>query len=433
MADQTTQDRRELPLAPARARALLIAHSADASSVGKRFALDGKRYTLGRSAAGAGKIDDARLSREHCEIYLDASLGGYAVRDLTSKNGTFVGGARNERALLSNGSVLSIGDTVLVVDEEPPEGLLPEAGSDPHAAKEIVGSSAFAVALRRSVAAIARDDASVLILGDTGTGKEITARALHRLSKRSGECVALNCAAIPPHLMESELFGHKKGAFTGAEDDREGYIARSSGGTLFLDEIGELPAPLQAKLLRVVEERIVYPLGRGVPKTVDLRIVAATQVDIEKSGFRRDLFARLGDWVLRLLPLKERRADVVPLLEHFVQAFGPRPWTAEAIEALLLHEWPLNAREVRQMARRVATSAADSEVFDLPHLPRELQRPLLVRVNAQEGGAPDRERLEAALKLAGGNVKRASEELKCDRKSLYRWMNKYGIDPENFR
>lgn len=394
--------------------------------------LDGKRYTLGRSAAGAGKIEDARLSREHCELYLDTSLGGYAVRDLASKNGTFVGGARADRSQLPNGSVLSIGDTVLVIDEEPAEGLLPDAGNDPRAAQEIAGASAFSAALRRAVAAIARDDASVLILGETGTGKEITARALHRLSKRSGECVAINCAAIPPHLMESELFGHKKGAFTGADDDREGYIARSSGGTLFLDEIGELPAPLQAKLLRVVEERIVYPLGRGAPKTVDLRIIAATQVDIEKSGFRRDLFARLGDWVLRLLPLKERRADVVPLLQLFVQPFGARPWTAEAIEALLLYDWPLNAREVRQMARKVAMTAGDSTVFDLPHLPRELQRPLLVRTNAKEG-APDRERVEAALKLAGGNVKRAAEELQCDRKSLYRWMTKLGIDPEAFR
>ncbi|MCK6546751.1 sigma 54-interacting transcriptional regulator [Myxococcota bacterium] len=328
--------------------------------------------------------------------------GRYVVEDLGGHNGTFVDGARvGEPVELGRHAVLAIGDTLLVVDEDPHPDHLPAAGhADPRAVHEWVGSSFSAERVRRALATVATAHGSVLLLGQTGSGKEVAARAIHRLSGRAGPWVPVNCAAIPHDIAEAEFFGYKRGAFTGAVSDRDGFFVQASGGTLFLDEVGDLPVPLQAKLLRVLEDGFVQSLGGGAPRKVDLRVVAATHVDLDRAGFRRDLLARLGDWTLHLPPLSERRVDILPLWEHFVRAemaqhlssrtgvpldsvdlaaLVPRPATAELSEALLLHDWPMNVRELQKLARRLSTLAAGSAVFDLPLLPEVMQRRLASR------------------------------------------------------
>ena len=242
--------------------------------------------------------------------------------------------------------------------------LLPRReGAGPAAATEIgeelVGSSQGMRAVQKAVGLLADSEATVLLTGETGTGKEVVARAIHRHGRRGGlPFVAVNCAAIPADLLESQLFGHVRGAFTGAIADRAGSFREAHGGTLFLDEIGDMDLTMQAKLLRVLQERVVSPVG-GKPVSVDVRIVAATNRDLQEAvrlgRFREDLFYRVGVVPLQLPPLRERLADIVPLAEHFLAlaAATPKRLSAPAAAALLAHPWPGNVRELRNAMERV--------------------------------------------------------------------------------
>ncbi len=423
MSDVTAPARR-LPRDLRRPPSLHVVYSADAAAVGRRLRLDGRVWTLGREGADEARIEDPRLSREHAR--LDLREGRYRIEDLESSNGTFVGGAQVREAPLEPGVVVRLGDTLLAYDASVGRDQLPAAdGADPEAAAGFVGVSAFALAVRRSIHTVAPLPGAVLVLGASGTGKEIVAGELHRLSGRGGEFVALNCGALSPELAEAELFGHAAGAFTGAREARPGLFVQADGGTLFLDEIGEMPRALQVKLLRVLETSEVRPVGGSRTRTVDVRVVAATNAD-PGTSLRVDLLARLQEWPLTLSPLRERRCDVLALASHF----GHERLTAEAAEALLLHDWPANVRELRKLLSRVSRL---SEVVDLDVLPPALRDRVLKRGASPSGKGPSRVELEAALRRHGGVVSKVAAEAGVDRTQVYRWLRRLSLDPGAFR
>lgn len=432
---------------------LRIVHSPDPDYLGADFLLDGRELVFGRSSEAAQAVRDQRMSRRH--VVLSAGQSGYLVEDLDTTNGTFLDGKRVSGRRPLDGVVLSAGDTLMVVDREPDRDHLPaSAAADPSGVAGVVGGSAATQRLRSSIATVAPTDGTVLLLGPTGTGKEVTARAIHEASGRTGAFVPVNCAAVPADIAEAEMFGHKKGAFTGAEHERAGYFGLAEGGTLFLDEVGDLPAPVQAKLLRVLEDKTIQPLGGGAPVAVDVRVVAATHVDLEDTGFRRDLLARLCDWVLRIPSLADRRADVLTLFKHFQRTEFPhrpvREGTPEFYEALLLYGWPMNVRELRKLAKRLEQLAGDAP-FTLSDLPAEMRAPLASRFGADvptpraasqsgatapaepDDGMPSIDALETALAEAKGNVKAAAIAGGWHRTQLYRWLKRAGIDPARFR
>jgi two-component system, NtrC family, response regulator AtoC len=272
----------------------------------------------------------------------------------------------------------------------------------------------------------------VLVTGESGTGKELIARALHKLSLRTGRFVAVNCAALPENLLESELFGHEKGAFTGADRDKPGLLETAHGGTLFLDEVTELPAALQPKLLRALEEGEVRRLGATQPRRFDVRFVAATNRDLEKqvaeARFREDLYWRLHVLHVHLPPLRERPADIPLLAEHFLAG---RPTSHEAMAVLTAYPWPGNVRELRNALERAATLATTAEirVADLPPRIRDSGDPAARVADASTRQLPLRE-LERAyilevLRQNGGNKSRTAEILGLDRKTLYRKLEEY--------
>lgn len=231
--------------------------------------------------------------------------------------------------------------------------------------------------LLREIERIAPSDAVVLVQGATGTGKEVVARRVHALSKRAGPFVAVNCGALSHSLIEAELFGHQAGAFTGANETRCGWFEAANGGTLFLDEIGDLPVPMQVKLLRVLQEREVVRVGSRKPIAIDIRLIAATNVDLAKSvsagTFRLDLYYRLNVVALRLASLRERREDILPLAEHFLQLHGERPGlrslplSPQARQKLLAYSWPGNIRELENVLY-AALLIADGDVIGPEHL-----------------------------------------------------------------
>jgi DNA-binding NtrC family response regulator len=272
----------------------------------------------------------------------------------------------------------------------------------------------------------------VLITGESGTGKELVARALHQLSARGGRFVAINCAALPENLLESELFGHEKGAFTGADREKQGLLEAAHRGTLFLDEITELPAALQPKLLRTLEEGEVRRLGATHARQFDNRFIAATNRDIERrvadGHFRDDLFWRLHVLHVHVPPLRERTADIPLLVEHFL---GDRTASPEAIAVLTAYDWPGNVRELRNALERAATLASGSEIqaHDLPPRIRDAGAAVIRIADASRRSLPLRD-LERAyilevLRQTGGNKSRAAEILGLDRKTLYRKLDEY--------
>jgi Nif-specific regulatory protein len=312
-------------------------------------------------------------------------------------------------------------------------------------AARMVGNSPAVAAIRGTVERVARTDLPVLILGESGTGKEVVARALHYTSPRHGQpFIPVNCAAIAETLLESELFGHEKGAFTGADATRAGKFEAASGGTLFLDEVGDLSAGGQAKLLRVLEEKAVYRVGSSQPIPVDTRIVAATNrhlADAVRTGkFREDLYYRLGVVTLDLPPLRERREDILILAEHFLEQFcrdaGRKPlkFSGEARKRLEHHDWPGNVRELRNLLERVAYLCPGDKVDagDLAFVLRAAaggdERSAVLKL-AEATDAFQRQHIETAIARAGRNVSEAAKLLGLHRPNLYRKMRLLGMQP----
>jgi DNA-binding NtrC family response regulator len=272
----------------------------------------------------------------------------------------------------------------------------------------------------------------VLVTGESGTGKELIARALHQLSGRDGRFVAVNCAALPEHLLESELFGHERGAFTGADREKPGLLEAANRGTLFLDEVTELPPALQPKLLRALEEGEVRRLGSTAARRFDVRFVAATNRDLEEQvaegRFREDLFWRLNVLHVHLPPLRQRAADIPLLAEHFL---GGRPLTHDAMAVLAAYPWPGNVRELRNALERAATLATSQEirVADLPPRLRDAADPTVSIADATRRQLPlrelERNYILEVLRQTGGNKSRTAEILGLDRKTLYRKLEEY--------
>ena len=300
----------------------------------------------------------------------------------------------------------------------------------------ILGSSTRMQSVFEAIRKVATVDAPVLILGESGTGKEMTARSIHqRSARRNGPFVAINCSAIPESLMESELFGHEKGAFTGAHMQRKGRIESAHGGTLFLDEIGEIPLPIQVKLLRFLQERVIERVGGRQEISVDTRVLAATHVDLKKgmatATFREDLFYRLAVVQIVLPPLRERENDIVLLANAFLQQSARESgknglsFSPEAVRAILRHSWPGNVRELQNRVRR-AVIMGGTKRLNAQDLELEAAAPAGSTLKeARE--ALERDMLQQALRRHSGKITAAATELGISRPTFYELMDKLGI------
>ena len=409
-------------------------------------------FTVGKSEDNEVFIKDPHLSNRH--LHVTRCEEGFRVRDLNSTNGTFLvsspgafhgGSVRIIDAVAPMNTVLHLGQTELrfepVPDARvpPPHGLI---GSDP--------------ALRKVLELLERaatTDYSVLVLGESGTGKELVARAVHAASPRASQpFIPVNCAALSPALIESELFGHEKGAFTGADTQRQGAFKAANLGTIFLDEVGELPLELQAKLLRTLDNGEVKPVGASRPVRVDVRVVAATNrnllAEIQKGRFRTDVYYRLSVVPLELPPLRERRGDIKALAEHFVRVHAPRGQEVKLTSAALLklqqHTWPGNIRELGGVVRRammmreglkIEPSAIEfeQEPEGAPADPAKLMRQWL-----EEGMTLDqaRERLErlvveSTLRRHDFHKERTAKALGIGRSSLFKRLKQWGYTQDD--
>jgi two-component system response regulator HydG len=289
---------------------------------------------------------------------------------------------------------------------------------------------------------VAPTDSTVLITGESGTGKEIVARYIHQLSEReSGPFISINCGALPESLLESELFGHIRGSFTGAVRDRDGLLVAAKGGTFFLDEVAEMSPSLQVKLLRAVQEREVVPVGATEAVKIDVRIIAATNRDLEqeirRGGFRSDLYYRLNVIALHMPPLRERAEDIPLLADHFLRGSSngrPEPLrlSDDALAALRRYDWPGNVRELENALERAAILTNDG-VVDLDALPARIIEPgVPALVDDRPAANPTLELIERAyilwvLQSEGGNKAKAAETLGIDPSTLYRKLNRYGV------
>jgi len=312
-----------------------------------------------------------------------------------------------------------------------------------HGFGELIGEGAPMKGIYRVINTVAGNKSTVLVSGESGTGKELVARTIHeRGALAAHPFVAINCAGLSETLLDSQLFGHRRGAFTGAVHDHDGVFRAAEGGTLFLDEVGEIPLSLQAKFLRAVEQREVTPLGASLPVSVDVRLIAATNRDLEgevRAGrFRQDLYYRLNVVHLALPPLRARPEDIPLLVEHFLQRFSreyqvaPKRLAAEAMERLRVYGWPGNVRELQNAIERAfALAVADTITLDdLPAAVRGLPSPDAPAVDLSD--VPTLEEVErrlfaAALRKSGGNKNEAARLLGIDRQRLYRKIEKYGL------
>ncbi|HEY4116793.1 MAG TPA: sigma 54-interacting transcriptional regulator [Byssovorax sp.] len=397
-----------------------------------------ERVVVGTHASADLVLEDETVSRFHCELEVDG--GRVRVRDLESRNGTLVSGVSVERAWLHAGATLSLGNTDLRFElvQEPTRIAL----SERERFGSMVGRS---TAMRRVFALLERaapNEATVLLEGETGTGKEVAAESIHLESpRRDGPFVIVDCSAVPADLLEAELFGHEKGAFTGASGAREGAFEAANGGTIFLDEIGELSLDLQPKLLRALERRHVKRVGANRYTDVDVRVVAATNRDlraeVNQHRFRSDLYYRLAVIEVRLPPLRERAEDLPLLLDHVLERLGFSDGeqaaalrSADSIAALARHAWPGNVRELRNYVERCVALGERSPLGASPDdakaaLP-DVDQPLRV-ARARWTSALERRYVEAVLQRAGGNVTAAARAAGVDRMYLYRLLHRYGL------
>ncbi|MEI9937242.1 MAG: sigma 54-interacting transcriptional regulator [Pseudomonadota bacterium] len=386
---------------------------------------------IGRDAGCALCLRGKGVSRRHVEIHRQGPV--FALKDLGSTNGTFLNGQRTQHAAIAPGSVLRLGEHVGIFSES-----VVEPSDFRELARGLFGGHELDVALA-ALRRAALSNLSVVILGATGTGKERVARAIHDWSGRKGPFHALNCAALPKDLAEAELFGYRKGAFTGAERASLGHFRAADRGTLFLDEIVDLPLVLQAKLLRVLEEAAVMSLGDTEAVPIDVRVIAAAQRPLSaavRSGhFREDLLARLAGMSVSLPTLRERRADVAPLFQHFINHYsGGRPPEIEAklIEALCVYDWPSNVRELEQLSRQLLAVHGLEPMLKRSSLPAQQQARLPATSESipppsngelSERGDYDLQRLAAALAQTNGNVASAAALLGFSRQRAYRLLD----------
>jgi transcriptional regulator with PAS, ATPase and Fis domain len=401
----------------------------------------GTRFVIGVHEKADFVLQDTAVSRFHCEIGLEDER--VAIRDLGSRNGTAVNGTSVVHAHLAEGAVIEIGRTKLRFGLEGDPVRLEIAQQTRFGS--MVGQSLAMRCVFAELKRAAASDASVLLSGETGTGKEIAAESLHALSARSaGPYIIVDCGAIPPQLLESELFGHERGAFTGAMSARRGAFEAAQGGTIFLDEVGELGVELQPKLLRVLERRQIKRVGGAQYKPVDFRLVAATNRDLQQEvnarRFRADLYYRLAVVELRLPTLRERPDDIPLLVEQILETLDAGSSAAArmlraptCLAELSNHSWPGNVRELRNYVERsIALAGAQSlRAFTTSGslVQREAQAQLQTYRSARGAALAEFERqyLQALLAHHGDNVAHAARSAGIDRKYLYRLLWKHGL------
>jgi len=391
------------------------------------------QWVLGRDGGCEVPLTGNEISRRHAAIRRTATSLP-EIRDLDSRNGIRVNGVSTACAPLRPGDVLRIGGWIGVV------GTKAEAFGELAPGLWGGGTLSAAIAPLRMAA---HSDLPIVLEGETGTGKEMVARAIHGWSGRTGPFLGVNCAALPESLAEGEFFGYRKGAFTGADRPSDGLFRGAQGGTLLLDEASDLPLPLQAKLLRVLQEREVRPLGETRSVPVDVRIVVATQrplIEAVKEGrFRADLLARLNGLTLRLPPLRHRRDDVPGLFSRLLGLAngGKVPGIeADLIERLCCHDWPFNVRELSQLVRQLVVLHAGEATLHARHLPECIgaREPVAsIPTPPVPGAAITAPMLLGALRAAGGNVTRASVLLGITRQRAYRLMETNGVDLDALR
>jgi len=412
----------------------------------------GESFVVGSTAmlAGAGvecgmRLTDPTVSRRHIEVVLGDE--GLVVRDLGSTNGSYVRGARIREVVLEYGSEVQIGHTVLkyVPDEESVE-LVP---SQTDRLGQLIGSEPRMRQLFSLLEDVSATEATVLLEGETGSGKELFAEEIHRHSpRRKHPMVVFDCASVPRELIESALFGHKKGAFTGAVTDRRGAFEEANGGTLFLDEIGELSIDLQPALLRVLDKRIVRPVGSDVSQKVDVRVVAATNRDLRQEvaarRFREDLYYRLAVVRVAVPPLRDRPVDVPLLIRHYVEQFAPgrsASISEKDMERLQRYDWPGNVRELRNVVERVVALSRGG-ALDLSSALPELSTPMPASEISLSLHLPwkdakarvvdlfEKEYLKGLLDKYNGNLSAAARAAELDRKHLRELLRRHGLrDP----
>jgi transcriptional regulator with AAA-type ATPase domain len=405
--------------------------------VGLRWNGDGE-LVMGRDAGSAVHLEGHDVSRRHAALRKSEDGAGTLIADLGSRNGVRVNGRAISSAPLQGGDVVRLGGWVGVVTAAP--------GEVEEIAPGLWGGATLQAALA-PLRQVAANDLPIVLEGETGTGKEVVAGALHRWSERAGPLVAVNCAALPEALAEGELFGYRRGAFTGADRASPGLFRSADGGTLLLDEVSDLPMALQAKLLRVLEQREVQPLGETRPVPVDVRVLVAGQQPLMESvharRFRADLLGRLDGLTVRLPPLRHRREDILPLFSHLLETLGrgrAPAFESDVAERLCLHDWPFNVRELVLLVRRLLALHGPETTLRAHHLPDRMGEDASARPSADAHrpaptpaslAPPEPVQLPAlvvALRASGGNVARAAAILGISRQRAYRLMEGQAVD-----
>jgi DNA-binding NtrC family response regulator len=433
---------------------------------GARYALDGvDEIVVGRGATRSAtrekdggrtrlvlRFPDPLMSSTHAKLTKTAP-GGWEVADLGSTNGTYVNGLKVPRADVDDGELFELGSTLFVLRAEMPTPSDATPVVESHAlGGRVHGFGTMVPSYSRRMRALlqmAMTEMPILLLGESGTGKEVLASGIHAVSGRRGELVPVNCGGIPESLVEGQLFGHTKGAFSGALRDEPGFVRASDKGTLFLDEIGDLPRTSQAALLRVLQEREVTPVGSTKATKVDLRVVSATHRPVDalgaEGGFRSDLYARVAGYTHHLLPLRERKEDLGMLVADLLERLAPERdvrMTPALGRALFHYDWPLNVRELMHCLK-AAVVFAEEGALDLKHVPEAIRTSSAARpsvsteVAAARPLSEDEDRLKTRLALAltqtRGNVSEVARSMGKTRMQIHRWMRRFGLDPETHR
>jgi transcriptional regulator with GAF, ATPase, and Fis domain len=440
-----------------------------ASVAGLAAPLGRRQLVVGREPGDGGLlVEHETVSRRHLAVGWDERRRTHVAADLGSHNGSYLQGDPVDETPqpLADGAVLRLGDAFLIYEQGPPadEGIA--AGVSREAAP---GEARTMSLFRARLARAAADPAALLLIGETGTGKERIAAEIHRLSGRPGPLVPVNCAALSPQLVESQLFGHSRGAFTGASSAHSGLFRAADRGTLFLDEVGELPLEMQPKFLRAIELREIQPVGVPHPMRVDVRIVAATNRDLAgisaRGLFRADLYARLSTWELHLPALRDRRVDLFGWIERLHRIWAAEraggalpPLSADTVELLLRYDWPLNLRSVDRLVHELAAlNLPANETVSPARLPPWLSLPappgsapvpqattmMMPAAGGVSGGGndhdsarqpvPTRAEFVAAFDELEGSVRGLAKLFKRDRRQIYRWIESYGLKERRSR
>ena len=413
--------------------------------------VDVEEVVVGRGSSGMGEggakrvtwsFRDELMSRNHARVRRERS--GWVLADLDSKNGTFIAGKRIGEEHLRDGDLFRIGSSIFKFHYAPVRLAERSSAVAFHSANHVRAFDTLSSELAekwREADKLARTKLPLLIVGETGVGKEIAARELHERSDCPGDFVAVNCGALPESLVASELFGHVRGAFSGADRDRSGLVQRANGGTLFLDEIAELSTASQVALLRVIQQGEVRPVGSTDPVSVDVRFIAATHRDLEAEvaagNFREDLLARLSGHQIDIPPLRERREDLGLLVARMIadgslEELRDRRFSPRAIGTLLGYDFPRNVRELVHILQR-ASALAEGGLIKTRHLPESLFDASTPKSEVSSEDDDLEARLIATLEETGGNVAKTARQFGKAPIQVRRWCRRFGIDLADFR